>query len=178
VFNPLSVLFVSDPLGALETVIYEVNNTFGERRCYVVPAGAPSEAGRGGVYGHGCAKELFVSPFTDGQGRYSFRTIQPIERALIAVLYRDAQGPVLRAHFAGTAEPMTDAALLRALARFPLMTAKIVGAIHLEAAKLWLKGVPLARRHKSPRYAASRASDVVGLPNVPLPQVDPAVTRL
>src|SRR5688500_10977206 len=38
VFNPLSVWFCHRRAGGLAGVVYEVNNTFGERHCYVLPA--------------------------------------------------------------------------------------------------------------------------------------------
>ncbi|MEQ1651742.1 MAG: DUF1365 family protein, partial [Hyphomicrobium sp.] len=64
VFNPLSVFYVYAPDGALETLIYEVNNTFGERTSYVVAAGAEQA---GGVYAQAARKTMFVSPFTNGR---------------------------------------------------------------------------------------------------------------
>ncbi len=36
-----------------------------------------------------------------------------------------------------------------------MMTAKVIGAIHYEAARLWLKGVRPVKRFKSPSYAVS-----------------------
>jgi uncharacterized protein len=153
-FNPLSVYFVSTRDGQLETLIYQVHNTFGERRSYVVSAGEMTN----GTYAHGCRKELFVSPFTDGTGSYTFRVRPPGDETLVAVLYKATDGPVLRAHFRGDAQPFSDASLLKAVMRMPLMTMKVTAGIHWEALKIWLKGVPLARRHKSPRFAASLAA--------------------
>ena len=39
------------------------------------------------------------------------------------------------------------------LARHPLMTLKVIGAIHYEAVRLWVKGVPLVKKHISPVYS-------------------------
>jgi len=38
---------------------------------------------------------------------------------------------------------LTGASLARVLWRYPLMTAKVVGAIHFEALRLWLKRNPI-----------------------------------
>jgi uncharacterized protein len=150
VFNPLSVFYVYAPEGELETVIYEVNNTFGERTSYVVAAG---EIHDGGVYAQACRKEMYVSPFADGRGGYKFRVINPGREAVVAVLLSDADGALIKTHFRGTSAPMTDIALAGLIVRYPLLTLKVVAAIHYEALKLWLKGVPLSDRHVSPRYS-------------------------
>ncbi|MBX9683413.1 MAG: DUF1365 domain-containing protein [Hyphomicrobium sp.] len=152
VFNPLSVFYVLAPDGTLETVIYEVSNTFGERKSYVLSAG---ERHDGGVYAQSCAKEMFVSPFADGAGGYAFRITEPANEAVVAVLLRDAQGALIKTHFRGRRRPMTDAALLRVAVSYPLMTLKIIAAIHYEALLLWLKGIPLTTRHTSPKYSST-----------------------
>lgn len=151
VFNPVNVFYAFDRTDALIALIYEVNNTFGERKSYVVPAG-PAE---GTTHGQGCNKELFVSPFTSPKGTYAFRVTRPGDDILVGITLRDAGGPLLKTHFRGDALPLDDRTLLRLLARFPLLTFKIMAAIHIEAAKLWWKGVPLVRGHRSPKYSVS-----------------------
>jgi uncharacterized protein len=161
-FNPLSVYYCISPDGGLRALIYEVNNTFGQRRSYVVRAG---ELGNGGVYAQACRKALFVSPFAAVEGRYGFRVTAPGDSLLLGVQYYDDAGAVLRTHFRATAAPLTDATLGGLLWRFPLLTLKIVGGIHWEALKLWLKGVPMVQRPRSPRYAVTN----VVAPSVDLP---------
>lgn len=150
VFNPLSVYYVYAPDGELETLIYEVNNTFGERTSYVLASG---DAAPGGLYTQACPKLMYVSPFADGRGDYSFHISQPADAALVAVMLSDANGALIKTHFRGTREQMTDGRLVSLLLRYPLLTLKVVAAIHFEALKLWLKGVPLTDRHSSPRYS-------------------------
>jgi hypothetical protein len=151
VFNPLSVYYAYDAGGALTALVYEVNNTFGERTSYVVPAGT----GTDGVYAQACNKVMFVSPFASGRGRYGFRVTAPGDDLLLAVLFRDADGPLIKTHFKGAAVSFTDGRIARLALRFPLMTLKVMAGIHLEALKLWLKGVPLVKGHTSPRYAVA-----------------------
>jgi uncharacterized protein len=151
VFNPLSVYYARFQDGRLAGLIYEVNNTFGERRSYVVHAGEAN----GGVYAQGCAKELYVSPFAPASGRYGFRVTAPGDQLLLGVQFHDDQGALIRTHFKATATAVSDRSLLRLACRYPLLTLKVVGGIHYEALKLWLKGTPVVRRPRSPRYSVT-----------------------
>ncbi len=151
VFNPLSVYYAVTPAGALSGLIYEVNNTWGERRSYVVKAGN----GRDRVYAQAARKELHVSPFAEATGRYGFRVTVPGDDILVGVQLSDSGGALLKTHFKGRAEPWSGGRLLALMFRFPLLTLKIISAIHIEALKLWLKGVPLARGKSTPGYSVS-----------------------
>jgi DUF1365 family protein len=153
VFNPLSVWFCRDEAGALKAVIYEVHNTYNERHAYVLPAGDDRKLVR-----HGCAKEFYVSPFLSADCRYNFRVRPPAENVAVAIHEEEAGHPILNASFAGKRRPLSDGALLAMWLRYPLMTLKVVFAIHFEAVRLMLKGV---RRHahvaKAPYQKASAA---------------------
>jgi hypothetical protein len=148
VFNPLSVYFCRDVRGTLGAVIYEVTNTFHERRSYVIPV----ESGRE-VISQSCAKQLYVSPFTADEGRYGFHGVAPGESVVVGVNFREGETPVLKTHFRGERRSLTDSAIARLVVRHPLMTAKIIGAIHVEAARLWRKGVPVVSHRAAPAYA-------------------------
>ena len=138
VFNPLSVWFCYDRAGALKGIVYEVHNTYGERHAYVI--GCDGEA----MSRHGCPKSFFVSPFLSQQCRYRFRVVPPAERAAITILEEEGGAPVLQASFSGGRRPLSDGALIAMLFAYPLMTLKVIFAIHYEAVRLTLKGV---RRH-------------------------------
>jgi DUF1365 family protein len=147
-------------------VIYEVNNTFSERVSYVAAA-AHADDRTGAVDGcaaavasddialsaFDCAKAMYVSPFTPAAGRYGFRLRRTGGELAIGVLLRDEAGALLRTHFRGNGSPATIAALARAVIGHPLMTVKVIVAIHFEALRLFLKGVPVVQRHVSPRYS-------------------------
>ncbi len=145
VFNPLSVWFCHDPADRLTAIVYEVHNTYDERHAYVLPVGEDMRLVR-----HGCAKEFYVSPFLSRDCRYRFRISPPCEDVAIAINEEEAGRPILNASFAGTRGDLTDGTLLKLLLRYPLMTLKVVAAIHFEAVRLMLKGV----RPPSPPQAA------------------------
>lgn len=158
-FNPLSVYFGLTREGALSALIYEVNNTVGERTSYVVKAGAPGDED---VYGHGCAKAMYVSPFTPAEAQYRFRVTVPGERVTVGVGVRDRAGGLLRTHFTAAREPLCDRTLASLAVRFPMQSMVVAGGIHLEALRLFLKGVPVVRRHHSARYKVAVVEPVVG----------------
>lgn len=142
VFNPLSVFYCYRPDGSLAAVLYEVSNTFGERHGYLLPATAGSD----GLIRQACPKRFHVSPFIGMEAHYAFRLLPPGERVAVAIHETDAEGPLLDASFTGRRAPLTERTLASVLLRFPLLTLKVIAAIHWEALKLWRKGVPLHPR--------------------------------
>ena len=140
VFNPLSVFYCYDSRGVLIACVYEVSNTFGESHAYVIPAAHAAD--NGNRQHHQSAQKIFyVSPFLDVKGQYNFNIDQPDDT--VAVLIRETQDGelVLLATFGGRAKPFSDSVLLHALGKFPLMTLKVIAAIHWEAFALWRKGI-------------------------------------
>lgn len=156
VFNPLSLFLVHDVQGRLEAVVYEVNNTFGESHAYVAPA-----EGRG-VERHDADKVFFVSPFYGADGTYAFRLRRDAAGLRLSIRLSGPEGERFRATLVGRARPLTDGRLTLALAAFPVMTLRVIGRIHAEALKLWIKGVPLRPRPHAPRFGVSRAREASG----------------
>lgn len=153
VFNPLTVYFCHEA-DVLTAILYEVHNTFGERRTYVIRV-APGAA----AVEQSCAKELYVSPFVPMDCVYQFHIEPPGERVLIRIDEIDGEGMLLRASFAGARQPLTDRSLLSALFAYPLMTLKVTAAIHWEAMKLWAKGVPILRHKAAAKKIATTIVD-------------------
>ena len=144
VFNPLSVYWIHDQTGKLCAIVYEVKNTFGDQHCYVHPVSDNST----GPLIHERAKDFYVSPFIDMVALYRFRVRKPDENLSVLIREFDDKGQdLLTASLIGQAEPVSDRALLKAFFRYPLMTLKVVVAIHYEALRLWSKG---AKFHSHP----------------------------
>ncbi|MBL6937385.1 MAG: DUF1365 domain-containing protein [Alphaproteobacteria bacterium] len=136
VFNPLSLWFCHRADERLAAIVYEVHNTYGERHAYVLRAGNDEAVVR-----QRAVKDFYVSPFLSKDCAYSFTIRPPGDDVLIAINETEAGEPILTATFTGTRKPFTDAALLGVVLRHPLMTFKIIAAIHYEAVRLMWKGV-------------------------------------
>jgi uncharacterized protein len=141
-FNPITLFFCHDEQGSLTAVVHQVNNTFGQRRFYVLPA--PAE----GVIDQTAAKSLHVSPFMAMDHRYDFRLIEPGDHFVLGIRVMRGDDLWLSAAFDARRREFRDAELLKAWLAHPLLTLKVTSGIHLEALKIWLKGVKLQRAPK------------------------------
>jgi DUF1365 family protein len=154
VFNPLTVYFCRDGQEALRAILYEVSNTFGEKMTYVIPVDGASE-----LVHQRTEKLHYVSPFVPMEATYEFFIKPPTNRISIRIDEYDRDGFLLRAVFAGKRRSLNDRNLLWLLLRYPLMTLKVTAAIHFEAMRLWLKGLPVFRH-----VPAGRRIDAVTVP--------------
>jgi len=164
-FNPVSFYYCFEPGpdGSLDAIVAEITNTpWGERRAYVLDARAVG-GGRGGPARFRFAKDFHVSPFVDLDVDYAWSLGVPGPR--LAVHMDDVQRGSAK-DYIGDGEKLFDATLtaqrrelepasVRAfLARQPLATAQVFGAIYFQALRLWLKRTPTyihpAKRTKTP----------------------------
>jgi DUF1365 family protein len=134
-FNPISLFYCYDRAGKLEAVLAEVNNTFGERRNYWITTPRRFR----------CSKEMHVSPFNKMELEYEFVLPEPGESLIAHMNTLDEGRPFFDATLTLTREEWSAKSLGMALLRFPLMTAKVIGAIHWEALRLYLKKAPVYR---------------------------------
>jgi DUF1365 family protein len=156
VFNPISVWFCRDRDERLRVVIYEVNNTFGERHSYALKVEDPDAE----VLEQGCDKALYVSPLMDMDLAYAFRVRPPGRKTSVSIAASDAQGPVLTASFAGQRLEISDATLFSTWLAHPLLSLKVLAGIHWEALRTWLKGIGFRanpRRRRSPEAVRNPA---------------------
>jgi DUF1365 family protein len=159
-FNPLSVYFCHRRDGELALVIYEVRNTFGEIHPYVLPV-RPGELTDAGLRQQQ-DKLFYVSPFVPMEMRYHFRVLPPSDVVKVRILETDREGPLLAATFHGSRRKLGSGALLRSALALPLMTFKIMAAIHWEALRLWLKGARLQPRPQAPTDAPRETTLAAG----------------
>lgn len=149
-FNPLSVWFCDAPGGGLQAIVYEVNNTFGQRHSYLIPVDAAQR--EDGPIAQRCDKQLYVSPFLGMDLHYRFRVERPREALSLGIsVHADDGEAVLNARLDADRAPLSDEALLGLLVAYPLLTLKVIVGIHWEALRLWIKGARLQPRPDAPR---------------------------
>ena len=142
VFNPLSVFFIYDSSEKLISILYEVKNTFGEQHTYIFEIKNSTPQIK-----NDCKKKFFVSPFMDLQSEYFFKVLLPNEKLSVIIDQRDKEGKLLFASQDGIRHDLTLKNLLFCYLKHPLMSFKVISAIHFEALKLWIKGVKLIKKN-------------------------------
>ena len=78
--------------------------------------------------------------------QYRFKILKPENKLSVVIDQEDDEGKLLFASQDGFKKALNNRNLLFSFISHPLMTLKIIGAIHFEALKLWLKGVKLVKK--------------------------------
>ena len=141
VFNPLSIFYCYDENLRLKAILYEVKNTFNEQHTYVFPVEKDAK-----IITQTCNKKFYVSPFIEMATSYNFRLAEPKETLSIFIKQTDSKGMLLSACQIGKKEKISTKQLLTNFLKHPMMTIKIIIAKHIEALRLWRKGVKLVKR--------------------------------
>ena len=140
VFNPLSILYVYNEKNALISIFYEVKNTFGEQHTYIF------ETKDQKIIKNKCDKKFYVSPFINMECEYNFSVTKPGESISVIINQYDREGKLLFASQEGKSQDLTSKNLILNYLRHPLMSFKVIVAIHYEAFKLWFKKVKLVKK--------------------------------
>lgn len=140
VFNPLSVLYIYNEYNELISIFYEVKNTFGEQHTYIF------ETRNKSLIKNKCNKKFYVSPFIEMDCEYNFSVSKPGNTISVIINQNDKEGRLLYASQDGNAQDLNNKNLIFNYLKHPLMTFKVIVAIHYEAFKLWLKKVKLIKK--------------------------------
>ena len=167
-FKPVSCWYAHRADGSLAAVLVEVNNTFGERHCYLLD-------GDDLAFGRSLhARKVFhVSPFCETRGEYLFRFMRTdLERAdargrtAVRVELHVDGAPLVVTSVSGALEPLTARAVRHALLVFPAMTLLVVARIHWQALKLWTRHVPFVRKPTPPTRPLTHADAATHAPSI------------
>ena len=155
VFNPVSFWFFENSAGKTQAILAEVNNTFGERHCYLLthPDGKNIEWGES----HVSNKVFHVSPFCEVKGHYLFRffTKNSPKQHVARIEYHD-QGPLLITSVNGIEHDINLKNLLWSAIRYPAMSIGVIARIHWQALRLLLKGVQFHTKPEPPSVEVSK----------------------
>ena len=133
VFNPLSIFYCYEN-DLLKAVFYEVKNTFNEQHTYIFKTKNNESIIQK------CKKKFYVSPFMDMDTYYSFKLLKPNNKLFVSIKQTGKEGSILNALQIGKRKEFNFKQLIFNFFRYPLMTIKIIIAIHYEALLLWKKG--------------------------------------
>ena len=152
VFNPVSFWLCWSGDG-LQVVVAEVSNTYGDRHSYLCHRDdlAPMRADDTVT----ARKVFYVSPFQPVEGQYAFRFDITAAHIGIWIDYTHAKGSLI-ATLTGKRKPLTNRAILGACLRRPFGSRRVLGLIHWQALRLWLKGAGFLRHPKPPADEVSR----------------------
>ncbi|MEP7352231.1 MAG: DUF1365 domain-containing protein [Acidobacteriota bacterium] len=144
-FNPISLFYCFDSKGTVTAILAEVNSTFGERHNYWLSSANQMEAHNSLRFK--CPKAMHVSPFLGMDLSYDFALTPPNDHLVAHMSTIDdataTDGALFDATLTLERRPWTAPELRRGLLRHPWMTAKVIGAIHWQALRLYRKGVPV-----------------------------------
>ena len=148
-FKPVSFWYCHDTSDHLRAIVVEVNNTFGERHCYLL------DKPQWGIE-QTADKVFHVSPFCSVEGQYRFRFMRTSDRTVARIDHDDALGALIQTSVSGHLVALNTRSQWQALLRYPLMTVMVVVRIHWQAFKLWRKKVTFFSKPTPPQDFVTR----------------------
>ena len=146
IFNPVSFYFVEDRAGSPLCLIAEVANTFKEQKLFLIPR----EKLVGNAFRDTHKKHFYISPFSDLDTLIHFNVRQPTETLALTINESEGHTPFFYSSLEGKRRSLTQSNLVLYTLLFPMITLKVVAAIHWQALRLFLKKIPVRAKANKP----------------------------
>ncbi|MCX6170233.1 MAG: DUF1365 domain-containing protein [Ignavibacteriales bacterium] len=143
-FNPVSFYFCFDKDDKPICVVPEVGNTFGELKPFFID----KENLHDGQFRARMQKNFYVSPFINHDVFFDFQLSVPDNKLNIKIDDYKEGNRIFTTHLSGKSSALTDLNLMKYAVKYPLVTLKVIGAIHWQAIKLILKKVHYFKKNE------------------------------
>jgi hypothetical protein len=143
-FNPVSFYFCFNGKNEPVCVVPEVGNTFHELKPFFIGR----QQLHNGLFRARIQKNFYVSPFIQHDVYFDFQLNIPDEKLKIRIDdYKDGER-IFITQLSGREKSLTEANLLYYGLKYPLVTLKVISAIHWQALKLIFKKIPYFRKNE------------------------------
>ena len=137
-FNPVSFYFCFDETGDPLCAVAEISNTYHEMKLFFF--GKDELVGQ--TFGQKVEKLFYVSPFIDLDTFFDFNLVIPTEKLDIKIDDYDKEGQrFFISTLKGDRKPLTNGNMLRYFFSIPLIPLRVMGLIHWQAFRLWIKKI-------------------------------------
>ncbi len=146
-FNPVSFYYCFNQEEQPVCCVAEISNTYREMKLFFFG----KEELSGDTFKKMTAKYFYVSPFIDHDDIFDFSLKIPGEALAIRIDDLDKKGnKFFISTLVGERKVLSDANLWRFFLKIPLIPLQIMGMIHWQAFKLWLKKIPFHPKAENP----------------------------
>lgn len=137
-FNPVSFYFCFDEDQNPLCAVAEISNTYREMKLFFFGKSQLAD----GVFQQRAEKLFYVSPFIDLDAFFDFKLAIPGEKLDIKIDDYDKEGKrFFISTLLGKRKPLTERNMLRYFFSIPLIPLQVMGLIHWQAFKLWIKKI-------------------------------------
>lgn len=146
-FNPVSFYYCFDEEENPVCCVAEISNTYREMKLFFFG----KDELHGDTFKKITTKYFYVSPFIDHDDSFDFSLKVPADALDIKINDLDKNGKLFFiSTLMGKKKPLTNAALLRYFFSMPLIPLQVMGMIHWQAFKLWIKKIPFHPKAENP----------------------------
>lgn len=145
-FNPVSFYFVYDEKDCPLCSVVEVGNTFKELKPYFIDRVNLEKD----VFKYQTKKLFYVSPFISHDVDFNFKLTIPAEKLNLKIEDHKEGDQFFTAVLSGEKKSLTNLNVTKYAFLFPLITLRVIGLIHWEALKLWVRKIHYYKKSEFP----------------------------